>query len=60
MLPFGVTIPATVPQKSEIPVGLTNYPVKSALVNTAVKLRVAYKAGNFMTTEGTTVVQEGV
>jgi hypothetical protein len=27
MLPFGVTIPATVPQRSEIPKGLTNYPV---------------------------------
>jgi hypothetical protein len=27
MLPFGVTIPATVPQRSEIPEGLTNYPV---------------------------------
>ena len=27
MLYFGVTIPATVPQRSEIPEGLTNYPV---------------------------------
>ena len=27
MLPFGVTIPATVPQRSGIPEGLTNYPV---------------------------------
>jgi hypothetical protein len=27
MLPFGVTIPATVPQRSEIPEGLMNYPV---------------------------------
>ena len=27
MLPFGVTIPTTVPQRSEIPEGLTNYPV---------------------------------
>jgi len=26
-LPFGVTIPATVPQRSEIPEGLMNYPV---------------------------------
>jgi hypothetical protein len=25
MLPFGVTIPSTVPQRSEIPVGLMNY-----------------------------------
>jgi hypothetical protein len=27
MLPFGVIIPAAVPQRSEIPEGLTNYPV---------------------------------
>jgi len=27
MLPFGMTILATVPQRSEIPEGLTNYPV---------------------------------
>jgi len=27
MLLFGVTIPATVPQRSKIPEGLTNYPV---------------------------------
>ena len=27
MLPFGVTIPATVPRRSEIPAGLTNYSV---------------------------------
>jgi len=27
MLPFGVTIPANVPQRSEIPEGLMNYPV---------------------------------
>jgi len=27
MLFFGVNIPATVPQRSEIPEGLTNYPV---------------------------------
>jgi hypothetical protein len=26
MLPSGVTIPATVPQRSEIPEGLMNYP----------------------------------
>jgi len=26
MLPFGVTIPATVPLRSEIPEGLMNYP----------------------------------
>ena len=27
MLPFGVTIPVTVPHRSEIPEGLMNYPV---------------------------------
>ena len=27
MLPFGVTIPATVPQRLEIPEGFMNYPV---------------------------------
>jgi hypothetical protein len=27
MLPFGVTIPATVPQRPEIPEGLLQYPV---------------------------------
>jgi hypothetical protein len=30
MLPIGVTTPATVPQMSEIPEGLKNYPVLSA------------------------------
>jgi len=33
MLPFGVTIPATVPQRSEIPKGLTNYPVYCIMAN---------------------------
>jgi hypothetical protein len=27
MLPVSMTMPATVPQRSEIPEGLTNYPV---------------------------------
>jgi hypothetical protein len=31
MLPFGVTIPATVPQGSEIPEGLMNNPVYTKL-----------------------------
>ena len=41
MLPFGVTIPATVPQRSEIPEGLINYPVinsKSLNAETFVSL----------------------
>ena len=34
MLPFGVTIPATVPQRSEIPEGLMNNPVyKVEIIN---------------------------
>jgi hypothetical protein len=32
MLPFGVTIPATVPQGSEIPEGLMNNPVYERVV----------------------------
>jgi hypothetical protein len=32
MFPFGVTIPVTVPQRSEIPEGLLNYPVFIALL----------------------------
>ena len=31
MLPFSVTIPATVPQRSENPEGLKNYPVYKLL-----------------------------
>jgi hypothetical protein len=27
MFPFGVTIPAAVPQRTEIPEGLMNYPI---------------------------------
>jgi hypothetical protein len=36
MLPFGVTFPATVPQRSEIPEGLMNYPV--LIVGISVRL----------------------
>jgi len=32
MLPFGMTIPATVPQRSEIPEELTNYPVYLTII----------------------------
>jgi len=34
MLPFGVTIPAAVLQRSEIPEGLTNYPVELFVTGT--------------------------
>jgi len=41
MLPFGVTIPATQPQRSEIPEGLMNYlyfsTVCDRLINTSPK-----------------------
>jgi len=33
MLPFGVTIPATVPQRLEIPEGRMNYPVFKKLLS---------------------------
>jgi hypothetical protein len=36
MLPFGVTIPATVPQGSEIPEGLMNKPVYNGPTNALV------------------------
>jgi len=37
MLPFGVNIPATVPQRSEIPEGFMNYPVHPPHVIPALK-----------------------
>jgi len=46
MLPFGVTIPATVPQGSEIPEGLMNNPVRQQHVNIVKSIktfRVLYK-----------------
>ena len=38
MIPFGVTIPDTVPQRSEMPEGLMNYPV--CCIGIVEKLRV--------------------
>ena len=46
MLPFGVTIPATVPQRSEIPEGLTNYPVYIAY--SEVKFKSLFLATYFV------------
>jgi hypothetical protein len=51
ILPFGVTIPASVPQRSEIPEGLTNYPVYSVnwklIANCrGCKLKVSDRNGN--------------
>jgi len=43
MLPFGVTIPATVPQRSEIPEGLMNYPVLAMHVSLNVKRSILYR-----------------
>jgi hypothetical protein len=37
LLPFGVTIPATVPQRWEIPEGLMNYPVFKTQFNVKYK-----------------------
>jgi hypothetical protein len=42
MLPFGVTIPATVPQGSEIPEGLMNIPVLLDDEHKAVNRNVVY------------------
>jgi hypothetical protein len=39
MLPFGVTIPATVPQRSEIPERLTNCPVFNLVGNNSETLK---------------------
>ena len=39
MLPFGVTIPATVPQRSEIPEGLMNYSVWDPKICLLIELR---------------------
>jgi hypothetical protein len=41
MLPFGVTIPATVPQMSKFPEGLMNYPVLGSTVNKILKFQMS-------------------
>ena len=40
MLPFGVTTPATVPQMSEIPEGLTNNPVHTVVPVQAIEAQM--------------------
>jgi len=45
MLPFGVTIPVTVPQRSEIPEGLMNYPVLAMYGHMNVKNVVVFHCG---------------
>jgi hypothetical protein len=45
MLPFGVTILATVPQRSEIRVGLMNYPI-FALYRSGIGIRHAFAEKN--------------
>ena len=42
MLPFGLTIPATVPQRSEIPDGLMNYSVFSVDCKFDSKIRKGF------------------
>jgi len=41
MLPFGMTIPATVPQRLESPEGLMNYPVHVGLTTLINSLMMA-------------------
>jgi hypothetical protein len=41
MLPFGMTIPATVPQRSEIPKGLMDYPVYISYYDFVFSLKMA-------------------
>jgi hypothetical protein len=43
MLPFGVTVPATVPQRSEIPEGLMNYPVYRGLKKHVIMFTLAHQ-----------------
>ena len=53
MLPFGVTIPATVPQRSEIPEGLMNYPVYLFLTQKFRKVFMDYKSKHCSCVTGT-------
>jgi hypothetical protein len=46
MLPFGVTIPATLPQRSEIPEGLVNNPVFMQMAIFFVKLKQVFSELN--------------
>ena len=48
MLPFGVTIPATVPQRSEIPEGLMNYHLVDLHWNETLKKIQKKKCVTFM------------
>jgi hypothetical protein len=38
ILPFGVTIPASAPQRAEIPEGLMNYPVQPPTTRPVIRL----------------------
>ena len=46
MLPFGVTVQSTVPQRSEILEGLTNYPVLVSLLHSSVEQFILNKVAN--------------
>jgi hypothetical protein len=48
MLPIGVTIPATLPQRSEIPEGLTNYPVFIYLYTYTIRTVVCLSCSVFV------------
>jgi hypothetical protein len=56
MLPFGVTIPATVTQSPEIPEGLMNYPVYVHLVGTFEELRGLVQSNPTQGTKNVTLV----
>jgi hypothetical protein len=47
MLPFGVTIPATVPQRSEIPEGLMNNPVYYRIKELCIMLVIKTRHAHF-------------
>ena len=48
MLPFSVTIPATVPQRSEIPEGLNELPCICIVVRLMAKIQVYWRVTHVM------------
>jgi hypothetical protein len=59
MLPFGVTIPASVQQRSEIPEGLMNYPVYPTFLCGLVSLKTVYASRNMCGNINYKIVQYG-
>ena len=59
MLPFSVTIPAAVPQRSEIPEGLKNYPVfKQKEVNVIEEFYSMHSIRNLHVSEDTEMFKQ--